>query len=305
MTTTLSFSKLMAVKSSACLLPTAAVLFASASAMAAAPDVIVTPPASGSTTVVEQYTDGNVTTITATPNGIEMRNGSPYAVTQVSNVPRYVVNQGNVVNTTTVIPVSSQATQVAITPTSVVTNTSANPVTVTTVQPIQTVQTVQTTPTVQPVQIISGTPPALTNQLTSTLTLDALQLNPTFSTPGVVKAQTKIMKVLKDASGQEFAVPANHIAPGDVIEYHTTYLNASAQPVSNVNATVTLPNGVKLVSLNSPLPTQGLVNNGIYQPIGQVGNTTVIQDNYSGLQWNLVNLAPNASETVIMRATVQ
>ena len=268
---------------------TVSLLLASASAMAA-PEVTITSPVSGSTTVIEQYSDGNVATITATPNGIEMRDGMAYVVTQETRVPHYQLTQGNVVNTTTVVPIPSQATQVAIT------NTPVNAVTVNTLPPI---------PTSQPVHIATDTSPTVTNQLTSTLTLDALQLNPTFSTAGVVKAQTKIMKVLKDASGNEFAVPANHVKPGDIIEYHTTYLNATAQPVSNVNATVNLPNGVKLVSLNSPLPTQGLVSNGVYQPIGQVGNTTIIQDNYSGLQWNLVNLAPNASETVIMRATVQ
>lgn len=292
-----------------------ALLLTSAQAFAApdgvAPTVTVTPPDTGSTTVVEQYSDGNVATITATPNGIELRNGMPYAVTQVSTVPRYTVSKTTltdapVIKTTTVTPVPSTATQISINNTA---NTApVSPVTVTTVMPVTSNMAATPTASVQSVTaaatpaVIDNTP-ALTNQLTSTL--DALQLNPTFNTPGVVKAQTKIMKILKDASGQEFAVPANHIAPGDVIEYRITYLNTTAQPLSNVNATVNLPNGVKLVSLNSPLPTQGLVSNGVYQPIGQVGNTTVIQDQYSGLQWNLLNLAPNASETVIMRATIQ
>ena len=57
---------------------------------------------------------------------------------------------------------------------------------------------------------------------------------------------------MKNSAGREIAVPANHIAPGDVIEYHTTYTNTTAQPVNDINAMVSLPSGVKLVSLNSP-----------------------------------------------------
>jgi uncharacterized repeat protein (TIGR01451 family) len=143
-----------------------------------------------------------------------------------------------------------------------------------------------------------------TTQIVST-SLDALQLTPTFSTPGVVNAQTKVMKILKNKDGREMAVPANHIAPGDVIEYHTTYTNTTAQPVTDINAMVSLPNGVQLVSLNSPLPTLATTGGDSYQTIQQVGNTVVVTENYSGLKWNLVDLPANAPQTVVIRAKVQ
>lgn len=257
----------------------------------AAPEIAISSPVGGSTTVVEQYSDGKTATITATPNGVTMQDGMPYAVTQVTTTPRYVVRQGGINNTvitqgsTTVtsVPVSNQTT-----------NTVSHVNVVTT--PVNTVT--QVTP-------VTTTQLPISNQITTMTSVDALQLNPTFSTPDIVNAQTKVMKILKNSAGRDIAVPANHIAPGDVIEYHTTYTNTTAQPVNDINAMVSLPNGVRLVSLNSPLPTLATMGGDSYQTIQQVGNTTVIQENYSGLKWNLVNLDPNAAQTVVIRAKVQ
>jgi hypothetical protein len=260
----------------------------------AAPEIAISSSASGSTTVVEQYSDGKTATITATPNGITMQDGMPYAVTQVTTVPRYVVRQSPVVQGTTTVtsvPVTNSITN-KVTKVDVITTPASS---VTQVLPVAT----NVTPPVimqQPV----------TNQVTTTTTtLDTLQLTPTFSTPGVVNANTKVMKILKNADGREVAVPANHIAPGDVIEYHTTYTNTTAQPVNDINAMISLPSGVQLVSLNSPLPTLATTGGDSYQTIQQVGNTVVVQENYSGLKWNLVNFDANAAKTVIIRAKVQ
>lgn len=230
----------------------------------AAPEIAISSPVGGSTTIVEQYSDGKTATITATPNGITMQDGMPYAVTQVTTVPRYAIRQAG--NSTAVV------TQGSTTVTSV-------PVTTATQLPV-------------------------TNRITTT-SLDALQLTPTFSTPDIVNAQTRVMKILKNSAGRDVAVPANHIAPGDIIEYHTTYTNTTAQPVNDINAMVSLPSGVQLVSLNSPLPTLATTGGDSYQTIQQVGNTVVVQENYSGLKWNLVNLNPNAAQTVVIRAKVQ
>ncbi|WP_182406699.1 hypothetical protein [Psychrobacter sp. GP33] len=279
----------------------------------AAPKVIVTPNAASST-IIEQTSDGQVATITTTPTGISMQSGMPYSVTQVTNVPRYtirqngvlqsntnqvVVSQSNVMNTgTTVttlplntIPVTNQVTSVGVvtTPVNIVTQTL----------PVTTL----------PVTTLPITTLPITNNnavaVTTTTSLDTLQLKPVFSTPNVVAANTKVMKILKNREGREFAVPANHIAPGDIIEYHTVYTNTTARPVSDINATVTLPNGIKLLSLNSTLPTLATVGGNNYQTIGQVGMSTVIQQPYSGLKWNLVDLGANAAQTVVIRATVQ
>ena len=265
-----------------------------ASSANAAPEIAISSSASGSTTVVEQYSNGKTATITATPNGIIMQDGMPYAVTQVTTVPRYVMRQSPVVQGTTTVtsvPVTNSITN-KVTKVDVITTPASS---VTQVLPVAT----------------NVTPPVITQQpvtnqvTTTTTTLDTLQLTPTFSTPGVVNANTKVIKILKNADGREVAVPANHIDPGDVIEYHTTYTNTTAQPVNDINAMISLPSGVQLVSLNSPLPTLATTGGDSYQTIQQVGNTVVAQENYSGLKWNLVNFDANAAKTVVIRAKVQ
>ena len=271
-----------------------------ASSAHAAPEIAISSSAGGSTTVVEQYSNGQTATITATPNGITMQDGMPYAVTQVTTVPRYVVRQSPVVQgsaTVTSVPVTNRMTN-SVTKVDVVT---APVSTVTQVLPVATATQlpVMNAPATT---VITNQP--VTNQITTT-TLDTLQLTPTFSTPGVVNANTKVMKIMKNSAGREVAVPANHIAPGDVIEYHTTYTNTTAQPVNDINAMVSLPSGVQLVSLNSPLPTFATTGGDTYQTIQQVGNTVVVQENYSGLKWNLANLNANGNQTVVIRAKVQ
>lgn len=271
--------------------------------VSAAPEITINQPVSGSTTIVEQSSDGKLATITATPNGITMQDGIPFSTTQVTNVPRYTVRQGSstVITTApvvTIAPVTSQLTQQI-----------DNTVVTMPVNPLNTgTQILAVNPNMPVITGQQTITPTVTNQITATAPADGLQrlqLNPTFSTPDVASAQTKIMKILKNSDGREFAVPANSIAAGDTIEYHTTYTNNTAQPVRDLNATVSLPNGVKLVSLNSPLTTMATTGGDSYQTIQQVGNSVVIQENYSGLKWNLVNLATNAPQTVVIRAIVQ
>ena len=251
-------------------------LFA-ASSVHAAPEVTINSSANASTTVVEQYSDGKTATITATPNGITMQDGMPYAVTQVTTVPRYVirqsgnntvVTQGN--TTVTSVPVTDRATNTVSKVNVITTPISTNTINTATTQVLPVASASQlpviNTPatTVITNQPVNNQPVA--NQIVST-SLETLQLTPTFSTPDVVQAQTKVMKILKNKDGREMAVPANHIAPGDVIEYHTTYTNTTAQPVTDINAMVSLPNGVQLVSLNSPLPTLATTGGDSYQTI--------------------------------------
>ena len=269
----------------------------------AAPQVIVTPTAT-SNTIIEQTSDGQVATITTTPTSISMQNGMPYAVTQVTNVPRYTVRQNSVLSSNTNQVVVSQ-------------NNIINTGTTVTTLPLNTIPVtnqvtsvgVVTTPVNSVAQVLPVTTlPMPTNNtvaVTTTTSLDTLQLKPVFSIPNVVSANTKVMKILKNREGREFAVPANHIAPGDIIEYHTVYTNTTTRPVSDINATVTLPNGVKILSLNSSLPTLATLGGNTYQTIEQVGTSTIIQQPYSGLRWNLVDLAGNAAQTVVIRATVE
>ncbi len=263
-------------------LATALIVGLLASAANAAPTVVVNQGSTASSTLVEQYADGKTTTITATPNGISMRDGAPFYATQITTIPRYTISQG--------------ASTVVTTPTTPITASTQVLTPITTTVPVVNHQVIST-PAVN--SSIAN------NQVISTTSIDTLQLTPTFSAPNVASANTKIMKILKNSSGRDIAVPANNIAPGDVIEYHTTYINNSAQPIGDLSATVTLPNGVKLVSLNSPLSTMGTIGGDNYQTIQQMGNDVVIQQNYSGLRWNLVNLAANTPQTVVIRAKVQ
>ena len=314
----------------------ATTVFAMSSAHAA-PEITINTAASGSTTMVEQYSDGNTaTTITTTPNSVSMQNGTPATISQAIITPSYVVRQdasNSIVtqSSTTVenVPVTDQLTNkatkvdVITTPANTFTqvlplSTTAQLPVMTTTAPAQVVtKSVVTNPVVtNPVvtsKVVLSQPsleqPAMnqtvTNQLTSSTSLKSLQLNPTFSKPDIVIAQTKIMKILKNKEGQEMAVPANHVASGDVIEYHTTYTNATTQSVNNINAMVSLPSGIQLLSLNSLLPTLATIDGKSYQTIQPMGTTTATQGNYAGLKWNLVNLDANAAQTVVIRAKVQ
>ncbi len=267
----------------------------------AAPEVTINAAAGGSTTVVEQYSDGKTAVITATPNSITMQDGMPFAVTQVTNVPRYTVRQvaSNGVGSTVVTHGSATVTSVPVT------NQMTNQSSRVDVIAVPTSTVTQVLPVTKATQLPVINTSVINAPVTTITSIDTLQLKPTFSTPDVVNAQTKVMKILKNSDGREVAVPANHIAPGDIIEYHTVYTNTTAQPVNDINAMISLPNGVKLVSLNSPLPTLATTGGDTYQTIQQVGNTVVIKENYSGLKWNLVNLSPNAAQTVVIRAKVQ
>lgn len=273
------------------------------SAANAATEVTILPSAGGSTTVVEQYSDGKTAVITATPNSIGMQDGMPFAVTQVTNVPRYVVRQGTI-NT---VVTQGSATVTSVPVTNQITNQSSrvNVIAVPTSTVTQVLPTTQILPITTANQLPVINTSVITTPVTTITSIDALQLKPTFSTPDVVNAQTKVMKILKNSDGREVAVPANHIAPGDVIEYHTVYTNTTAQPVTDINAMVSLPSGIRMVSLNSPLPTLATTGGDSYQTIQQVGNTVIVKENYSGLKWNLVNLNPNAAQTVVIRAKVQ
>lgn len=268
----------------------------------AAPTVVVNQGSTASATLVEQYPDGKTTTITTTPNGISMQDGAPFYATQIINTPRYTINQGiaTVVTTSPVVsaPITSQVTQQ-------IGNTVVTMPVTTPTQVLTPITTIVPTANQQIISAPMVNSSIANNQAVSTTSLQSLQLTPTFSTPNMATATTKIMKILKNSAGRDVAVPANNIAPGDVIEYHTTYVNNSAQQMGDLNATVTLPNGVKLVSLNSPLSTMGTIGGDTYQTIQQLGNDVVIQQNYSGLRWNLVNLANNAPQTVVIRALVQ
>ena len=165
----------------------------------AAPEIAVSSSV-GSTTVVEQYSDGKTAVITATPNSITMQDGMPFAVTQVTNVPRYTVRQvaSNGVSNTVVTQGSATVTSVPVTnqTTNQTSRVDVIAVPTTSVTEVLPVTTATQLPVINtPTTTVVTNQPA-TTQIVST-SLDALQLTPTFSTPDVVNAQTKVMKILK------------------------------------------------------------------------------------------------------------
>ncbi|MDN3503504.1 hypothetical protein QL982_12215 [Psychrobacter sp. 5A.1] len=339
-TTSMLITKKIAVQKTSMVTAIASIIAGSLLAVSSAHathEIVINSSADSSATVVEQHSDGNTATITATPNGITMQDGMPYAVTKVTTVPRYVVRQGGnnpVVqgNTTiTSVPVTDQATN-TVTKVDVITTPLSNIRQVLPVAPAtqlpelkasapETIQ-VMTSSSVVNQSVVNQSVvnqsvlsqsminqsvilPTFVDQKATATSLTALQLTPTFSTPDIITAQTKVMKILKNKEGREMAVPANHIAQGDVIEYHTTYTNITAQPVTGINAMVSLPSGIQLVSLNSLLPTLATTDGNSYQTIQPMSNSIATQANYSGLKWNLINLDANAVETVVIRAKVQ
>ena len=334
-TTSMLITKKIAVQKTSMVTAIASIIAGSLLAVSSAHathEIVINSSADSSATVVEQHSDGNTATITATPNGITMQDGMPYAVTKVTTVPRYVVRQGGnnpVVqgNTTiTSVPVTDQATN-TVTKVDVITTPLSNirqvlPVAPATQLPELKASAPETTQVMTSSSVVNQSVvnqsvlsqsminqsvilPTFVDQKATATSLTALQLTPTFSTPDIITAQTKVMKILKNKEGREMAVPANHIAQGDVIEYHTTYTNITAQPVTGINAMVSLPSGIQLVSLNSLLPTLATTDGNSYQTIQPMSNSIATQANYSGLKWNLINLDANAVETVVIRAKVQ
>lgn len=264
----------------------------------AAPETTGNTTAIGDTTMVKPTSDG-VTQATTAPK---------YVVSQ--NINDTIITQGS--TTVTRVPVTNQSNK-TVTNVQVITTPLNNvkqvlPIAPATQLPVMNESTtptttqIVTTPSTLNQSVIS---PTFTDQTVKSTSLETFQLTPTFSKPDMVSAQTKIMKILQNEEGQEMALPTNHVASGDIIEYHTTYTNSTDQPVNNINVRVSLPDSIQLVSLNSLLPTLATTDGENYQTIQPMSNTVATQENYSGLKWDLVHLDASATQTVVIRAKVQ
>ena len=113
--------------------------------------------------------------------------------------------------------------------------------------------------------------------------------------------------------GKESLVNADKAGPGDVIQYEAVYLNTGKESVKNVAATVPIPAGMtlladsakpaaELASLDgknfSPVPLMHEVKNDK----GVLEKQPVPLAQYRALRWNLAELVPGKSATVVLRA---
>lgn len=103
-----------------------------------------------STTVVEQHTDGKITTITSTPDGFTIRDGMPFVPTSVVVTPTYSRILTPTVTTTTVTPAAA--------PNTILNTVDANGLPTTTVIKPTAVVSTTTTPMVTPVIPVVTTP---------------------------------------------------------------------------------------------------------------------------------------------------
>ena len=113
--------------------------------------------------------------------------------------------------------------------------------------------------------------------------------------------------------GKESFVKADKAGPGDVIQYEAVYKNTTKGPLKNIAATVPIPAGMTLVadsakpaaelaSLDgknfSPVPLMREVKN----EAGVLEKQPVPLAQYRALRWNLAELAPDQTATVVLRA---
>jgi len=64
---------------------------------------------------------------------------------------------------------------------------------------------------------------------------------------GAIETRLEARKVVRGADGTETFAPAENARPGEVIEYVATYLNTTAQPVRNLEATLPIPANTEIV----------------------------------------------------------
>ena len=126
----------------------------------------------------------------------------------------------------------------------------------------------------------------------------------------VVLTQSKVVKA-KD--GTEKLMDAAAVRPGDVIEYKATYTNNTGKPVTNLVASLPIPEGLEYLP-KSAKPGATLVKaatkDGVFaaEPLTRTvaGKTEpVAYADYRSLRWTLGQLPVNGVTAVSARAKVQ
>lgn len=128
--------------------------------------------------------------------------------------------------------------------------------------------------------------------------------------PDQVEVALHAFQVVSAEGGKR--VPATVARPGDVIEYQITYRNAGRAPARRVAATLPVPDGgmAYLDGSAAPGPFQASLDGVHYAapPLrrevvrdGRRLVETVPPADYRFLRWNLGDLAPNQTATVVAR----
>ena len=117
------------------------------------------------------------------------------------------------------------------------------------------------------------------------------------------------------AEGRETLVPGDVAKPGDTIEYQATYFNQSARQLGNVQGTVPIPEGSRLLAnAAKPAPTSASTDGKTFSTyplkrtvLSAEGKKEVVPvpfAEYRALRWNLGSLAPGATTTVAARVEI-
>jgi uncharacterized repeat protein (TIGR01451 family) len=132
-----------------------------------------------------------------------------------------------------------------------------------------------------------------------------------FAAQAEVKVEMKAERV-SIQQGKEVVSPANHAAPGDIVQYTATYKNTDKKPATQVIATLPIPAATEYIPGTatpagawastdganfSPIPLHRMVKNGE----GKMVEQEVPASLYRALRWSLGDLAGGASRTVSAR----
>lgn len=125
-----------------------------------------------------------------------------------------------------------------------------------------------------------------------------------------VKVNLQAFKVVS-ANGKESLVESKTAKPGDVLEYRATYTNTGKKAVTNLAATLPVPQGMEYVALSSQ-PSSALASvdgqnfsavplmrrqaDGKEQPVPAA--------EYRALRWKVADLQPGKSFVVSARVRV-
>jgi len=123
----------------------------------------------------------------------------------------------------------------------------------------------------------------------------------------------KQYKVVRDPKGGERLIDAAKVVPGDVLEYRATYTNTSAQPITNLVATLPIPAGTQYVPRSAqPQAAAPLAatSDGVFaaEPLmrrvdGQA--RAIPYGEYRSVRWRVAQVPARGAVSVSTRAKVE
>ena len=122
-------------------------------------------------------------------------------------------------------------------------------------------------------------------------------------------------RVAVDARGRESFQPAGQARPGETVEYRAAYRNPGTSAVSEVLATLPIPDGTEYVARTArPAPALASLDGRTYEPLplkrrvrladGREEVREIPASEYRYLRWTLGSIAAGRAETVRARVRV-